>query len=553
MSIERIYETDVLVIGGGIAGCFSAIRAREQGADVIMVDKGYVGKAGATPMASLGYLVYNKEWGTDLNACIDAVTRKGEYVNDREWTEAVFADSLSTYSDLVAWGVDFPIENPDGLPYFKAYSPFTIIPVGTPTAGMPGRRQAEKVGVKIMDKIVITDLLKADGRVIGAVGYQLLGEDLCIFLAGAMVLCAGFTSVLKGDGDAMAYRAGAELTTKEYAYTWPAAGKLPGGRRGVAAHNVFMRYRDSRGKTVDVSDTYEMDLTMEFLVHAGRAPIFWDLGAATPGDVERMRKRQESAYPWDPWEFDPAQGGRIEMSGGDGGMNVCPQTGGIWPVNMKCASTIPGLFAAGECCGTRYVGGYHTAPGFGLTGSAVTGSRAGTGAAEFARENRRPAVDEEEVGRLKRILAFPMERKGGFSPRWAAQMLQNTITPYYMKYIKHASRLQAGLTIVEFLRDHVVPQLYARDRHELWLCHETRNMVVSAEMILRASIFRTESRGNHYREDYPRRDDPEWLAWVKLQERDGSMKLWKEPIPKQWWPDLSLPYDERYPRRFPGQ
>ena len=77
MSIERMYETDVLVIGGGIAGCFSAIRAREQGADVIMVDKGYVGKAGATPMASLGYLVYNKEWGTDLNACIDAVSQEG--------------------------------------------------------------------------------------------------------------------------------------------------------------------------------------------------------------------------------------------------------------------------------------------------------------------------------------------------------------------------------------------------------------------------------------------------------------------------------------------
>lgn len=553
MSIERVYETDILVIGGGIAGCFSAIRAREQGADVIMVDKGYVGKAGATPMASLGYLVYNSDWGTDLNACVEAVSRKGEYVNDREWTELVFRESLSTYRDLMSWGVSFPVENPSGAAYFDAYPPFTIVPVGTPTAGMPARRQAEKAGVGIMDKIVITDLLKVDNRIIGAVGFRLLGEDVCVFLAKATVLCTGFTSVLKGDGDAMAYRAGAVLTTKEYSYTWPAAGKLPGGRRAVAAHNVFMRYRDSEGKKIDASNTYEMDLTMEFLVHEGRAPLFWDLGAAEPDDIARMKKRQESAYPWDPGDFDPIRGGLIEMNGGDGGMNVCPQTGGVWPVDTRCTTSIPGLYVAGECCGTRYVGAYHPAPGFGLTGSAVTGDRAGRGAAEFARENGRPVLDKEEVKRLKKILTAPVERKGGFGPRWTAQMLQNTITPYYMKYIKHGDRLRAGLTIVEFLRDHVVPRLHARDRHEMWLAHETRNMVLSAEMILRASLFRTESRGNHYREDCPRREDPGWLAWVKLQEQDDGMVLWKEPIPEQWWPDLSRPYEERYPRRFPGE
>jgi len=71
--------------------------------------------------------------------------------------------------------------------------------------------------------------------------------------------------------------------------------------------------------------------------------------------------------------------------------------------------------------------------------------------------------------------------------------------------------------------------------------------------VLRASLFRTESRGNHYREDFPRRNDAEWLAWVKLREENGAMKLWKAPIPAQWRPDLSLPYEERYPRRFPGE
>jgi succinate dehydrogenase/fumarate reductase flavoprotein subunit len=91
----------------------------------------------------------------------------------------------------------------------------------------------------------------------------------------------------------------------------------------------------------------------------------------------------------------------------------------------------------------------------------------------------------------------------------------------------------------------------ANDAHEWRLAHETKNLVLIAEMRLRASLFRTESRGNHFREDYPRRDDPTWLAWVKLGEEDGKMKLTKEPVPKEWWPDLSRPYEERYPRILP--
>ena len=82
--------------------------------------------------------------------------------------------------------------------------------------------------------------------------------------------------------------------------------------------------------------------------------------------------------------------------------------------------------------------------------------------------------------------------------------------PYFILFIKHEKRLLAALTIVEFLRDHLVPKLVARDSHELRLAHETRNMILNAEMILKTSLSRTESRGQHYREDYPRRRDPQW-------------------------------------------
>jgi succinate dehydrogenase/fumarate reductase flavoprotein subunit len=147
----------------------------------------------------------------------------------------------------------------------------------------------------------------------------------------------------------------------------------------------------------------------------------------------------------------------------------------------------------------------------------------------------------------------PVERKGGFDPRWVTQLLINTMVPYYVLIIKHGDRLQAALTMVEFFKDHYVPKLLANDSHELRLAHEVKNMVLGSEIALKACLLRTESRGFHYREDYPQRDDPNWLAWVKIREKNGELKLWKEPIPKKWWPDLSKPYKERYPRRFPGE
>jgi succinate dehydrogenase/fumarate reductase flavoprotein subunit len=186
-------------------------------------------------------------------------------------------------------------------------------------------------------------------------------------------------------------------------------------------------------------------------------------------------------------------------------------------------------------------------------GAAVPGKRAGGGASEYALLAEKPVVDKAEVTSLKEMVYEPMERRGGFSPRWVTQLLQNTMMPYFILHVKHGERLQAALTTVEFLRDHLVPKLTAKDGHELRLAHETKNMVLNAEMILRASLFRTESRGQHYREDYPRRDDPAWLAWVKVKKGQGGMLVSKEPVPQEWWPDLSKPYEERYPFRFPGE
>jgi succinate dehydrogenase/fumarate reductase flavoprotein subunit len=268
-------------------------------------------------------------------------------------------------------------------------------------------------------------------------------------------------------------------------------------------------------------------LQAEFEVHAGRAPV-----CREGPDGERD----------------------IIVGGACSGMSA-HKAEGIWPADTGCATSLPGLYAAGDALGNMPVGAVYSHGGCAVMNASVTGAIAGVAAAKYAGGAGKPDIDRRELARLKKIIHGPVERKGGFSPRWVTQLLQNTMMPYFILYIKKEDRLKAALTNIEFYRDHLLPLLYARDPHELRLAIETKNMVLNAEMKLRASLFRRESRGCHYREDYPRRDDPAWLAWVLLKEENGVMKTMKKPVPRKWWPDLGKPYHERYAGSvsFPGE
>jgi succinate dehydrogenase/fumarate reductase flavoprotein subunit len=341
----------------------------------------------------------------------------------------------------------------------------------------------------------------------------------------------------------MAYRAGAEIIGNEFLDThstwadYPVYG-LPGASRGRRG-KLQEAWRRMRRRIVNAEED-ELFLggrsyypSLDFEAHAGRAPIFMEMNVDTAkqlGVDHRIRV----------------------LGGAASGMSIHTAEG-IWSINTKCAANLPGLYAAGDSLGTMQVGAVYSGVGFALAGASVTGTRAGVSAAEYSSQAEKPTVDEEELAKLKKVTHAPIERKGGFSPKWVTQALQNITRPYYILYIKHEKRMEAALTLLEFLRDHLVPKLKANDPHELRLAHETKNMILAAEMKLRSSLYRTESRGWFYREDYPRRDDSNWLAWVILREENDKMKLSKRPIPKEWWPDLSKPYEERYPVRFPGE
>ncbi|MBN1625461.1 MAG: FAD-binding protein, partial [Deltaproteobacteria bacterium] len=245
--------------------------------------------------------------------------------------------------------------------------------------------------------------------------------------------------------------------------------------------------------------------------------------------------------------IDPEKGGQYPMIGGSAAGGSQEHTTGLWPVDSNCSSNIDGLFSAGDSCCTWMWGAIIQGPPPGLSPAAVTGKRAGAGASRYARDIDVIKLTDNDTSVFREHAFGYLRRRSGFSPRWVIQLLQNYMMPYYVLHIKKADRLNATLELVGFLRDHMVPRMHSTCTHELRLAHEAENMTINAEMILRSSLFRAESRGWHFREDFPSERDEEWLAWSLLwRDENGKMCIRKEPVPKEWRPVAGTAYPPRW-------
>jgi len=573
---EKRIETEVLVIGGGMAGCFAATKARQQGLAVTLIDKAVVGRSGATHFSEGDFTFLNPERGHDINAWVQQINRASEYLNDPDWTETVLKDSYDRYRDLVGWGVKFFEMN--GKTYTRRSGAHEHFAMVNREYAPVMRRVALDNGVTIIDRLMVCDLLQQDGHIAGAVAFHTTSGHLYIISSKAVVIAAGDGGIkaeakpsayMTGDGEAIAYRVGAEITGKEFIHSVgvsmsrrsEGAPVTEAGRNKGAEIDILPKYPRFRGGVMGPTSWPTLNAEggpvamPAWEAHVGNAPLYVDLDALSPDDVHygihgffaRMSTIEPDKIGLDLFhggklKFSP---GRVETAQGIHGGN------GIRPVDLHGSSGIPGLYAAGNSCATLLSGASYAGMGLGLCHAMTTGARAGAAAAGYASNVKRIIVDEPELSRVRETAMAPVMRKGGFSPSWVTQTLQGLVVPYYVLLIKREERMHAALTFVEFMKNHLVPKLMAKDPHELRMAHETRNMVLNIEMILRASLFRTESRGKHFREDYPQRNDPDWLAWVKLKDDEGKMLVTKEPIPEKWWPDLSIPYKERYPNRLP--
>ncbi len=570
----RELRCDVLVIGGGIAGLFAAITARDEGRDVILVEKNYAGKSGSSIMGSGQLNVFNPDWGMDFDECFEKFVRTGEYLNHREWLKTMMLESWGIYENMRDWGVEFPSDEDSFRSYMnsvhdwqqdtgdeaeaekpkKPAPAWGMVPLKHREVPPKLRRHARKVGVRIVDRTMVTELIRAGERICGAVGFHIETGEAVVFRAGAVVMAGGKNGFrapgmniaeLTGDADAMAYRAGAEITGKEFPDLHMGLAKHPVWKGTGEIYPAYWKFIDCEGQDIPMMG---FDLSMVSVIHAGKGPVMWDFASMTEED--RIKIENYIAKRGMPHETERVNLGfhtrtNELVTGGSAGGGPAEQTGGIRPVDLSCASTVPGLYTAGDCCCTWSWGAINAGAPPGLLPAGVTGKHAGRSAAAYALEHPAPETD---VSPLLETTFAPLKRKGGYDPRWVCQLLQNTMLPYYVLHIKKADRLEAALTNVAFYRDHMAPMLRAADPHELRLCHETKNMILNAEMILRASLAREESRGWHYREDFPGQDDENWLAWVILRAGQEGMESDRELLPEDWL--KNDPTENRYDKKW---
>lgn len=521
--------TDVLVVGGGMAGIFAAVKAYDNGAKVLLVDKGAVGKSGQTPFAR-GIFRY-KEGEACLSKAeyLKGTAEAAEYMNNPVYTKLLLDHSAECVDELESWG------------FFKEA-------LYAKALNKPLRDRK----IPIVERVTLTNLLKDGDRVVGAMGISIDKNESLVIHAKSVILCTGASGFkpsgwqngsLTSDGDAMAYRVGAEITGKEWvdghSRTNPGLGSL-GGILSVDSKQIVGQLGIE--ENVEVSKNGPPSGGMMGPPGGGGGPgeSSSERGEhrAPPPGGDRMAGGPGG--PHGGGGGPPGGGGHpggkgggimpIAMGGASAGMSN-HKAEGLFPQDDKCSSNVPGLYAAGDALGSMQDGGIYTQGGSALAGSAVQGAIAGKTAAEFSKSVSIVKTAESELKKINTEIYAPLLRTRGFSPQWVTQTLQGVMIPNFILYVKSEERLLAALTYIEYLRDHQVPLLMADDLHELRQCHETANMVLNAEMKLRASLMRKESRGSHYREDYSKRNDSDWLCWIKIRQSvNGSMEMIKHEI-----------------------
>ena len=541
--LGKVVESDVLVIGAGIGGCCSAITAKESGLvdEVVLIEKSYAGRTG--PSALVGGVFPAILPEDDLDATLRSFAEGGDYLMDQDISERLIRLGSQAFKSLEKWGIRF-VKTADGeyVTVFERGGKSFLCEGG----GIPMMKSltnySRKIGVKIINWTMITDLLVADSSIIGAVGINCRTAEFIVFKAKATILATGGT-VFKsrqpghrnttGDGWAIAHRAGVEMMGFDYGKP-----NVYGATLEVGPGNGLMLSQGARllnNKMEEYAKNYPEIAKqnspewhtplMAMEAKRGNAPPIWlDLRHFTEQQVDMIyRSVPYAARRWEKLGF--IEGKRF--------VKLCEYApegprpwGGVF-VNPEFASrNISGVFACGEAVSKLQCGAN-------LYRATVSGIISGESAARAASEIDKVEVDAKAVMELNKVTMAPLERQEGIDPENALTTLQEAIHPYPVHILRREKDMQKALAEVERVRDTIVPYLRAYDPHYLRLVHELRNMVLCAEMHLRSMLERKESRFGALREDYPYLDNANWLKWIFIKKGvgTGKMKIWTEHIP----------------------
>lgn len=273
---------------------------------------------------------------------------------------------------------------------------------------------------------------------------------------------------------------------------------------------------------------------------SGRGPVYLH-----PMESETTKNDTMMFYIWDRpyglpfWKIDFEKGSSVDGFEGDEKWEVEPGfVGEQSPVKVdeQMATTIPGMYAAGDVCydGSCAPGAVPAPPGrnrgSGILNAVFAGVVSGQQAAAYAAANTQLPVDDAQVEQLKEDAFAPLFREDGVKAKEVIDKIQQLVCPVENSVYMSQHRLDVCLRKLANIKP-LVAQLKAEDFHDLLACHEAEAMVLSAEMQFKGASMRKESRGWFLREDYPQMDNENWLKWIVCENKDGEMEFSTEDVP----------------------
>ncbi|HEX2343560.1 MAG TPA: fumarate reductase/succinate dehydrogenase flavoprotein subunit [Vicinamibacterales bacterium] len=585
------FEHDLLVIGAGGAGLRAAIEASAAGVRVGLVCKSLLGKA-HTVMAEGGIAaaLANVDERDSWKVHFADTMRGGQYVNNWRMAELHAKEAPDRVRELEAWGALFD-RTKDGRILqrnFGGHKYPRLAHVGDRT-GLEMIRTLQDHGVHrgldVHMEVIVLTLLKDDGRVVGAFGYDRERGRFRVFKARAVVLATGgvgrayrITSnswEYTGDGHALAYHTGADLMDMEFVQFHPTGMVWPPGvqgilvTEGVRGEGGILKNKEGRRFMFDdipelyraqTADTPEEGwrytqgdksarrppelLTRDHIaraivreIKAGRGSphggVYLDIAwikEKLPNAGEHIKKKLPSMY----HQFKELAD--IDITRED--MEVGPTThyimGGIAVDAETQMSTVPGLFAAGECAAG--INGANRLGGNSLSDLLVFGKRAGEHAAVFAKQQRPGRVDDRQVEQASRDAVAPFDRgAAGENPYKVQHDLQETMQDM-VGIVRVETEMRRALQCLESLgaRAARVGITGHREYNTGWhTALDLPSLLIASEAIARSALERKESRGAHFREDYPDKDPAFGRFNIVVRKgRDGAMQVSRTPIPE---------------------
>jgi succinate dehydrogenase / fumarate reductase flavoprotein subunit len=551
----EVFSTDVLILGGGLAGLILANRVKELNSnlDVLIVEKATTGFSGSKANKGAGVM-----WVLDETDDADKflefyVKEVGHYLEDQEMVRIYAETSLKLVELFETWGIEIMRDENGRLSRIEEL-PLWALTAYDLDIMLKLRKLAKKNGVRMVDKTQSVELLTEGDAVTGAVGFDITNGTFRIFESKATIIANGSCNWMatnmwysgRGDGIAAAYRAGAEMRNGEISnfYNIGLRGNMSsivGGQ--YALYNDLGEYIPPKYcKEWEPDFDINIFLGMEKEIIEGRGPILFE-------ETEIFVKNPIAAggflFKWDRewagkfWNTLMAKEARF-TSDERWRPEVVPlfigEMGAI-SVDHSMRGTFKGMWALGDASksGSGFCGA--TPPpcrlrGSGLTWAGVSSFLAGASVAEYAAAADDPSVSEDQVAEFKATIFSPMQRKTGMNPREGIRMLQEVITPPRYSIRKSRERIEESLRVINDVYDLVDNKISPEeDYHMLGLCHDLRNMTYCSEIYMKSALERTETRGWHVREDYPDQDDKNWRKWITARLENGNIKLSTEKIP----------------------